>query len=352
MSMLSFSCCPGGAFMMCESAAEYDPEMQMPVQEEVLTQVKQELAPQVETYCPVGVLINKLGPIYDKIYSLLNRQIDTEREGMISLIDEISATASEVADKMRICLMKQYALAVYVTENDRSCEGSWATEELRNNLGFFMKNATRIKQQGYDKVQWEERAIPQFWRWDIEHMLGLYMSANEVGLPDMPFSLENIREAMASNGNYADCFSTTIDMFNCLFKDPDRMLRLEEVRGRSMSLSELMSDLSQPFHDSYNPFTDSKRGARPFIIQYISKTLRKVKQCAYDLQCEIFDNEAHNVDEHVSCVKSMIAGTADIFFIPTIYLFSVAYRIRQEFAKREAVNAYVKGTMTIMKNIG
>ena len=61
--LFSTTLCPGGAFMLHESVAEFDPNAQGAVTPEMVNQVRDELKPVVSTYDPVDKLILKLTPL-------------------------------------------------------------------------------------------------------------------------------------------------------------------------------------------------------------------------------------------------------------------------------------------------
>lgn len=336
--------------MLHESVAEFDPNAQGAVTPEMVNQVRDELKPVVSTYDPVDKLILKLTPLYEQLREMMNINLEPDNaEQAIADLDQISDLATKVADQMRTCLVKQGAMLALT--NGECSQNMWSMEDFRANLKYFMMHRDQIKQQGYDKTVYTVGHLACLYGYDIRKMLNLHIMANENNLPDYPFNLDQIRDTLSKYGTYMDSFATTEDMFNCLFMDHERLLRLEEKRTNTIDLDELFESLSYEFQDRPAHLSNDSKVLNCELICYISRYLRQVKQGAYQLQCDIMDHQI-NVpsDEYHRRIRTLISGTADMFYVPTIKLFSSAYELRAYFMRKKAITDYVTQTMECMKS--
>ena len=94
----NFTLCPGGAFMLHESVAEFDSNMaQAPVEDgtQDVENIKTELAKAPQDYCPVGALVEKLRPTYQMITNIRREYLDPDTsEEQIALLNKISNAAT------------------------------------------------------------------------------------------------------------------------------------------------------------------------------------------------------------------------------------------------------------------
>ena len=84
-------------------------------------------------------------------------------------------------------------------------------------------------------------------------------------------------------------------------------------------------------------------------MQHISKSLRQIKQGCYNLQCEMMEEPNMEPDHVAARMRSLIAGTVDLLYLPAVYLISLAYRLKCDFATKEAMAAYAHQVLTAMK---
>lgn len=342
---ISTSLCPGGAFMICESAAEYDPNLQNPINPEEVIQVREALKPVVKNYDPVMKLINKTGDMYTRLKDLMVINLEPG-DPMIAMadLDRISKYAAEVADMMRCCLIKQSAMMMLV---QGSFKNDWIMEDFRAHLGTFMKHKMTLKTNGYSKQSFVVNRMNCLYTYDVDRMLALYMASDE-GLPDFPISMDRIRECLNQYGSYADYFTTTEDMFNCFFRDPERLARLEEPSQYTIDLDEMMQSIS--YNDCDNGRVCENHPDKCRMITFISHRLRMVKRAIYDLQNAIIDHEIEaNSDCYHKKMRAIISGTADLFYVPMILMLSKAYQLRSDIARRNAVSEYTEMALTQLK---
>lgn len=335
-----------GAFMMCESVAEFDPNMPDPNTPEVLEQVKRELAPQVETYDPVNKLIRKMRPLYERVIAAGQINLEPESaEVAMGDLETVSTLASDVADAVRTCLTKM--MAIYKLTADS--EGNrWIYEEFNNNLGFFMKNRKAIKSDGRDTFHYEADMMELFDQYDAMRVLHLRATAYP-NLPDYPISLNDFMVANPYMGDSGvlDRFESVTDIFNCILLDDERRIRIENSAIVNSNLDELFYNAT-----SHNDCVHvrGERDSMAHLIRYISKYLRQIKICAYELQCGVMDHQdTVQIAEYHKCMRSMISGTMDMFYIPMFFMLHLAYRLRRSIACRNAVTNYVTQVKDIFK---
>lgn len=331
--------------MMCESVSEYEPDMDFAIDDETVEAIAKELAPVVDAYDPVTRLSTKLSDDFQKITSLLDYDIGNDNRDRVQAVEELSEYASRLADRMRCVLMKQKGISSLLYNTQFISDGKWVLEDIRNNLGFIMKNYTYLRQQGYDTIRTKVSVLPNLYMYDIVSILNAYMSSVDGILPDLPFDIEQMRNLLRLED---DKFSTTYDMLKCIITDPERLSRLEVENDCTIDVSELVHDAT------YYPYTpidgEKSNSVLPKLITFISKRLRLIKTTAYDLTTTLYGNpnEYEHADEYEAVMKKLIAGVVDIFFVPAVFMYALAYGMRREFAIKNAVSEYAK-TIRAMK---
>ena len=342
---MNVSLCPGGAFMMHESVAEYDPNMpENPVVQDAEVQaVETELKEHTSvTYCPISKVLTKLEPHYQMVRQLLqiNLRPEDPQEAIASL-DQISKAATDIAECMRMMLVKQDMVYRYMTEiNDK-----WSYEAIYAHLGFFIMHYNRLVQKGYGRVSVTLEDFPSLEVYSIDRAFSLYMAAMDT-LPSYPFDINRVFD-ITNYDKSQNAFSTTDDMFNCFFNDPERRQRLTVSRVANHDLEPLMQRAGVDPHavccdSSSNKITQE-------LICYMSRTLRQIKRGCYDLQVEIMDNMDVDRAHIAEMMRPLIAGTADLLYLPAIRMLGIAYRIKCHQVTKDAVNEFVEQALSAMK---
>ena len=359
--MKSFSCCPHGAVMLCEDASEYESDLEQVAEDVVVTAIKDALQPETPEnsatncrscngYDPVIALRNRLSDLYAEVRSYMTMDFAvTDTEAQTNLLDTISGFASRVADELRCVLVKQRGLSTLVYDK-RYCSGSsWAMEDVRNNLGYFIKNMQHITQQGYDKIEVQFDSLDSLYRYDILRVLNTYMTTTEDTLPDTPIDYEQLRNLLKLDD---DKFTSFVDMFDCLMTDMDRLARLERTDRFEYRIGDIIQDISHGTDEcNLVPYDVSKcNGTMPAIITFISRKLRLIKIAAYNYKCSIYDHvsegEYQQTDEFVKVAKKLVTGIVDMFFIAATFAFMVSYQMRREFAIKDGLCSYVNNMLS------
>ncbi len=340
----NFTLCPGGAFMLHESVAEFDANVaQAPVEAsqadtQVVENIKEELAKAPQDYCPVGALVEKLRPTYQMIENIRREYLDPDTsEEQIVLLNKISNAATEVADIIRCLLIKQKAFI-----NFADTDKYWRFEPLRNHLGWFIKNFNRIVSAGYGTYTRNMSFVPGLNSYEVQKACSLFMASSE-SLQFTTFDINTLYKVTNYNRN-DQVFETTEDMMKALFTEPDRIARMTRSYTDSYDLENMINSSSNVDVIS---FVDHGPNYCTNLVTWISKTLRMVKCGCYECQCDIMDNTLDG--SFMSHVRPLVAGVINIFYIGAISLFADAYTIKSIMDNRKSLEAYVNEVMTNVK---
>lgn len=323
---------PNGSFMLCESISEFMPDpAPTPVKPEVVSKVT--AAIDEKCYDPVMALTLKVAPLYERVYELMRRPFDhNDKEGVVRLLQDISDTATEVADKMRLCLSKQRVISMV-------CCDEWIYEPIQHMMRTLMNNLTYLRQQGYTSIDYDYSMMKDLEPYNLEGILNVYMTLNKDMLPDRPMSFLDISKLADQFGSsFIDSFADPMDMMKCFTEDPARLSRLELKCHETITLDEVMKYARWNRHNIAVPECEATAMC-PTLICYVSSMLRRVKQCTYQVQCDCLTPDYYDQcwTKIQECLNRSMYGLMDIFFVPMLYLYSNAYATRRFINKRNAV---------------
>ena len=335
---LNFSLCPGGAMMMHESVAEFDPNMAV-IQPEPDVEPEVMKAETETAYCPISKTLAKIGPMFDVSQKLATMTLNPDsNEEAVANLEYISKTASEFAEKMRFCLIKQDAIYQYVNRY----EDGWCYEAIKNNLGFFMKNAHRLISQGYGRVTVQLEDLPALDIWSVNRALGAYIESNDE-LPSYPFDIGRLFD-IVNYDKTNNVFDTTEDLLKCLLFDHDRVVRLSVTRTEIHDLDNLIRRCS-----SSNQFNGTVACANDSVVcglvAYMSRTLRMIKTKAYQLQCDLMNEVPMDTRHMQATVRQLVSGTINLLYLPAVYMLAVSFRMKNLIDTKNAMEQYVNQTM-------
>lgn len=333
----NFTLCPGGAFIQCESVAEFDPNMPNPITPEVTQQVTVELKNDT-AYRPVDKVLHKLQPIADQVISLYSTEFTSDRESVVGQLDNVGELANEIANTMIMMLTKMSAMYKVC-----SCD-EFKYSDVKNNLGYFIKNIQKINQQGYTELcNTTVSQIPMFMCYDMERMIKLYLTAYGNDLPDYPYDMEQLHKSIGYTNNGVIVFQNVLDMLNCMFHDPDRRFRLEVPESIRLQMDDAMSNCS----NIYDKPAACDRSLDCKIIKFISVRLRMIKRTIYNLQSDVLDDVNNtNIEKDV---RRVISGTIDLFAVPFMILIHYAYDVQNCLDVQTDINNSVKNIMNEIK---
>lgn len=330
--------------MMCESVAEFDPNVN-PMAPEVpgVTEeqnaaqanevVKQELAVN-PVYCPLAATAAKLGPLYDEVHSLLtNRLTFDDKEEMVRQLEYVSELATKVADVMRMCLVKTNALFRYV---DRA---QYYMEPVHEYGGFFLRKLPQLNQDGYDTINTTIERLPELSVYAVRSKLLTDMCMDDK-LPMTPTDILNT----ICWGHETIRFSSTIDFMDCFFHDPERMNRLEKSETRSFEIDRLVRDSG----DSCD-YVRTGSGGPSFeatMISWMASVLKAIKMNCYDMQCELMDPGCRIDMGNSSYLSKLHSAVVNLFCYPAVYIIAEAFEIKCCMTSYQAIRDGVNEILT------
>lgn len=331
---MDFKLVPGGAFMMCESVAEFDPNVNEMAPEapgvteeqnvEAANHAMKEELDKHESYCPLAALGAKLSPLYEEVHNLLTEQLTYEdKEDMVRQLEYVSELATKIANAMRFCLVKTNALHKYM---DRD---AYYMEPVHEYGGFFLRNATKLQQDGYDVITTTMEWLPEIDLYKVRDLISTCIEMDDL-LPTTPTDV--LHTVYWSNDPVR--FSSTIDFMDCFFNDPERLGRLTKSDSRSFN----MTQLTRADHAVQEPCDCFEAK----IIHWMATLLRTIKMTCYELQCELMDPNC-SLDMGNSLYMSKLhSGVVNLFCIPAVYVIAEAYEIKNGLTAYQSIRDGVK----------
>ena len=342
---LDFSLSPGGAFVMHEGASEYDPNVVVPVQAQ--SQAVKAGLPDYHNYDPVMRLLNATRPVYDKLTELSSINLEPElARGAVCSLDGVSETATLVVNHMRCCLIKQRAMSTYI--NNQNVELCF--ESFLANAATLLKHREAIFNTGYDKAKVETRYLSGMLG-DMSAVRGFRSYILAVpGMPEFPITIADIRMYSKCDANAMSRFSSIGDMFQCLYHDSERLVRLEEDTCGVVLLDEMFDRIAWN-NDACRISPCKTESVYAELIRWMSTILRLVKRNAYNMQCEILESDRVLSIEHFhKTTRAMISAVYDTFIWPMLIMLSTAYNMRQTLSYKKCIDRYVDEILTKIKN--
>lgn len=334
--MFECSMFPGGAMMMHESVSEYDPNVAPP---DTTSAIRQAFVENPD-YDPVIALINKTRPIYDRICELdsINLEPESEREAVADH-ETIAATASRTIDALRCILVKQRAMSSFII----SCYKDWVYEDFIANANTILKHKQGIISQGYDRFEGSCKVL-DIGIDSVESMISGYIMTNP-GLPEFPLSLDHLARLGCSAGTDTPRFLSVSDLFQCIYHDPDRMIRLERDEPWLFTIDEIFDTAVWANKCDYVGTSDITQ-----LIQRMSIVLRTIMQTTYRYQCNIIDPQINvPIGEYHTDTRRMIAGLHDMLTLTMIGCLKSAYVMRKHISMRNSVKSYVTMLLDLIR---
>jgi hypothetical protein len=224
-------------------------------------------------------------------------------------------------------------------------DNAWVFESVRTNLGFLIKYYRSIISEGYNQLVVTTETLPLLERHIIGPALDTYLGVDE--LPQYPFDISKLIEITSWEKNQS-VFSSTEDMLNTIFHDPERLGRLSRPRTINYDLDGLISRVRAEGGNGPSIECAGDHSLTSRLIKHISKTLRQVKQGCYSIQCERLDNARYVDTPLASQIRPLVAGTVDMFYLGALKLLSEAYDIKTIVDLKNGVDDYMKTVMTAM----
>lgn len=342
----NFTLYPGGAFTFCESVGEFDDNVQYPVPDEA----PEKVVACIDVADPVIVAISHLTPVYENhIVPLMSMEYGFENvNDGIAKIETISTAMSCSVN----ALLKEIGS---MTGTLRIARNSGGLDRIPFDAhrGFFMRNAAKVKQQGIETFMCRYGAIPAFiHKYEVGSLIDLMDRVPEV-VDDIILSGTLIAVCPETLHRIADTFEGTIDMLKCVYKQSDRMLRLEEENNYRLTFNELIGTRDwECCDDKCNVYYSDNRYdamSRRFF-RCASRYLRDTAKECYDLQCKLVDGALDSMGfaEHV---PALLARCINVFAIGTALMVHIGYDIREYRAVRAGIAEYTDLLLNTLKTV-
>lgn len=344
----NYSLYPGGAFMMCESVSEFDDAVRPPGP--VSAQQSTEMIRKAHNKDPVMWVIGKLGPIYEEqIAPLLNMTYgDEDINIQIGKFERVAEVASNVANIIRCTAVKQKAvLDLYNGPN------SPTMDSFNHHIGLFMKNVEFIRQQGIEHSRYNYNAMPAFNNmWETRSFVNLFSNRPEMLCePIMASTLKPFYgENYGRQNRIVRSFEGMVDLISCVYKDMDRMARLEAVESQGIDFNDLMSG-QRYGNPNERPYRGDEEDMVRVLLRLISHTLRNISMSCYDSICSITDSEGYDIQKAAESMKVALMQTVNIFAIGTVVVMTMATQLRECVAHENAIKSYTELLLNTLKTV-
>ena len=336
-----FTLYPDGAFMMCESIGEFDPNVPLPEEkeiqsvpvEQVPTYVDQVLVPK----CQVEQVIKELTPVYNAVVQpCMDMGLDTSTDEMIAqTAEKISQAATTVCDAIQMQLSRLAGPYAAINDCDQYIYGS-----CRRITGIYLKNRDVISRDGYDYALIQVRSSRVF------NLEALNITNKLVDLKDvisngmLDFS---IVDDMTYNSNPLSKYCQNVPgLLHLAFQDYDKLVRFENVESSSYSIEEMvrrvinMDDRPIAIYNEYEGINRFNH-----FLKELSHYTRKIKQKMYMIQCELLEHESDFA--HMNYNKEFFRATSlivNLFALGTTIALSEAYEINAMVSRKESIESY------------
>lgn len=301
--MDSYSLIKNGAFMICESASEYDPLVPEPevTKDEKVTQELNQASE--DYYSAVTRIMDVMEPIYHKYHALLtDRYVFQTASEAYTVANDMMEQVSEIATKLRFIIMKLAAIEKYMTRTD------WIIEDI------FPK----VKEIIMDKERYGNSTIE--------------VTDHEVSYEYMDALWSALREMQAYP--YSEKFANMDNIYHGIFveKDPNKILLWNK---RSTDLRSLVrSYISTETYPIVTNETDIVRST----IKIISYSLKTVSRLCYDVTCCTTDEtcDLDAVRKNLEDASKVFVSMIGVSFLMILFL---SVSVDNSLSRKREINA-------------
>lgn len=344
----SFTLYPGGAFMLCESIGDIPYH---PVEGEVAVTpadvnprggvVAQKIMekPDIDED-PVVKTISKLSKVYEthvKPLLSMNYTYEDPNDAIFKL-EQISSSANTAIMALHRQLVKMSCIV-----------GTFSSRPILitrvnfdSHLGYFMKNATRVHQEGIETYPYEYSNLPAIADiWVIRELGALFYSNPE--LLEVLHTSATLGPVMRESP-FTKSFDGFADFLQCVFENPDRLMRLESKCSYNFQFDYLLNTAKNMDCDSSGCSDSFVKGT----ANLMAMTLKKVCRTCYDLECAIVDGTVSS-EIYQSQVTPVLYSILNIFGFGMMVTLSLAYEARAVYAQTKALEEYTNLLLTTLK---
>ena len=342
MSFMDFTLYPdGGAFMLCESLSEFDPNVEDQKMSDVEALPNEELQKQfvVDTKgCRdfVELLLRQMKDTYDNtVVPLSNLQLSEQLDSDIaSNAEMIRTAATTIADCIHLSSATIHTLQRY-TNGDRAIDTTMSG--LDQIAGIYMKRKADIIRDGYDSVKVVSRGHPFF------NYSSIQVAKKLMDMKDVLKSgilLSNQIDVINSDSSFQTYFTSITDMLDVVFNHYDKLVRQENTRVHTCNISDYFK------YKSEISCCDPVAGCPPVeecnFMKFLSHVVRKTKQKMYQIQCELADHENNDIAYYNKCMYHSASMLYNIFALGVMMLLPMAYNINNFISEKESVDQHVE----------
>lgn len=289
--MDSYSLIKNGAFMICESASEYDPLVPEPevTKDEKVTQELNQASE--DYYSAVTRIMDVMEPIYHKYHTLLtDRYIFQTASEAYTVANDMMEQVSEIATKLRFTIIKLAGIEKYMTRTN------WIIEDILPKVKDILMNKEKYANSTIEVTDYDL---------SYEYMDELWNALKE----------------MASYP-YSEKFSNMDEIYRMIFveKVPDKLLHWNK---RSTDLRSLVRSCMST--DSYPVVPSVMDGNNDLVcsmIKTISYSLKTVTRICYDATCNTTEEscDLDAVSKDIVDASKVFASMIGVSFLMILFL--------------------------------
>ena len=305
--MDSYSLIKDGAFMICESASEYDPLVPEPEVEKDEAVTKELNQASEDYYSAVTRIMDVMEPIYHKYHTLLtDRYVFQTASEAYTVANDMMEQVSEVATKLRFMIIKLEGIEKYMTRTN------WIIEDILPKVKDIMMNKEKYANSTIEVTDYEL---------SYEYMDELWNAIKEMALYP-----------------YSEKFSNMDEIYRTIFveKVPDKLLHWNK---RSTDLRSLVR--SYVTTDSYPAVPNVIDGNNDLVcsmIKTISYSLKTVSRICYDITCNTTEEscDLDTVTKDIVDASKVFASMIGTSFLMILFL---GLSIDNALSRKREINA-------------
>lgn len=290
--MDSYSLIKNGAFMICESASEYDPLVPEPevAKDEKVTRELNQASDYY--YSAVTRIMDVMEPIYHKYHALLtDRYVFQTASEAYTVANDMMEQVSEIATKLRFTIIKLAGIEKYMTRTN------WIIEDILPKVKDILMNKEKYANSTIEVTDYDL---------SYEYMDELWNALKE----------------MASYP-YSEKFSNMDEIYRMIFveKVPDKLLHWNKRSTdlRSLVRSYMSTDSSYPVILSV---MDGNNDLVRSMIKTISYSLKTVSRTCYDATCNTTEEscDLDAVAKDIVDASKVFASMIGVSFLMILFL--------------------------------
>lgn len=350
MSFMSFTKYPHGAFMMCESLSEMDPNM--PKDPSPVDNVPPEQATIVadaiiKKDCTGDYLVEhmlSMGRMYhEKLEPLMKAPLYIESvEERKRFADHVADLATEVGDFLRGMIVEANTKAETVGNRN------YIMSAVKSNAGIIIKNLDKIQREGYHSIRYMMIEHPVFHTWATRDLVISMTNALKM-FKDHVYQIQTLKPIIAGEmyDTITNSFTDTFDMLSVLFDNCDRRQRQEQIMTHTSDIRYVIKELMHD-GDKNRPVSCEDYIYHPeftaTLLCRIAHMVQNVRQSMYDLSVSCIDdeNEESIIKWHQKMYYHACTCIVNTFIVSTLYIADLSYAIQNNISKKEAYDAAVK----------